>query len=118
MSDIGCELCGTYDVHLPCERCGQPVHIGSTIQCPHERAQAARGFLAYFDYGLGKQITCVGDINAAMRPQWNNDYVTKLDHRDMPASYYRELNERRAERKAHPDRPIPTPSRRKRYGHS
>ncbi len=100
MSDIGCYQCGTYDKHDPCERCGNVIHIGSTIQCPHEKANPTKGFLAYFDHGLGKYITGEGDRNVELRPKWNNDYVEHIQHRDLPASHYRDLNERRAERAA------------------
>jgi hypothetical protein len=104
VSEIGCQLCGTYDVHEPCERCGHPIHIGSTIQCPHERAGKTHGFEPFFHVGIGKYVTGVGDINQAMRPQWNDDHITQIQHRDMPESYYREMNERRAERKAEADK--------------
>ncbi len=100
MTELGCQECGIYAKHEPCEGCGRIVHIGEWPACPHGKAQAARGFEPYFDYGLGRMITGVGDIQAALRPQWNNDYMTKLDHRDKPESYYREVNERRAERAA------------------
>ncbi len=100
MSEIGCQHCGTYDIHPPCERCGFPVHIGSTVQCPHEKAVSTKGFEPHFDIGLGKYLTGEGDRNAALRPQWNKDYVTHLQPRDLPAVHYRELKQRRAERAA------------------
>ncbi len=104
MTELGCQQCGIYSKHEPCADCGQIVHIGEWPACPHGRAQSARGFQPYFDYGIGQYVTGVGDINKAMRPQWNGDYVTKLDHRDAPASQIREMNERRAERKANAEK--------------
>ncbi len=82
-----------------CENCGGTIEIGSWPFCPdHGRPYAQKGFEPYFDVGLGQVVTGTGDINKALRPQWENDYVVKLDHRDKPESYYRELNERRRER--------------------
>lgn len=95
---LGCLECGTYDAHPPCENCGVPIHIGSDYRCPHEKALPARGFEPHFDAGLGKHVTGWGDINAACRPHWENDHIVHVQPRDKPASYYRELADRRAAR--------------------
>lgn len=35
MTQLGCEQCGTYDKHEPCEKCGVVVHVGAWNYCPH-----------------------------------------------------------------------------------
>ena len=85
---------------MKCDDCQKELTVGEWPWCPHGRAQEAHGFEPYFDYGLGQTITGVGDIRKAMRPHWEQDQYIQLDHSDKPASYYKEMNERRAERRA------------------
>lgn len=94
-----CEVCGTGTPHEPCEDCGQIVHVGEWYACPHGYPGKTKGFEAFFDYGLGKMVTTIGDINAACRPHWENDQYVHIQPRDKSASYYRELNERREARR-------------------
>ncbi len=100
MSDIGCQVCQTYDIHEPCARCGNPIHIGSTVQCPHEKAGPTKGFESYYDWGLGKQIDGAGDRNRELRPKWHKDHMVHIQPRDLPSTHYKEVAERRAERAA------------------
>ena len=83
---------------MKCDQCGHELQIGDHPWCPHGKPTAHKGFLAYDDIQLGQRITGWGDINKAMRPQWNQDHIEQIQPRDLPASYYRELKERRAER--------------------
>ncbi len=78
---IGCKQCGTYGKHEPCEKCGVPIHIGSAIQCPHERVSPSKGFEPFFSISLGEQINGIGDIKKACRPKWENDYVVHLQEK-------------------------------------
>lgn len=85
---------------MKCESCGGTIEIGSWPFCPdHDRPSPSKGFEAYYDYGLDQVVTGYGDIKKACRPQWNNDHITQIQPRDKPASYYRELNERREEKR-------------------
>jgi hypothetical protein len=85
---------------MTCDDCQKEMQIGDWPYCPHGRAQEAHGFEPYFDVALGQYVTGVGDIKKAMRPHWEQDQYIQLDHRDKGEAYYREMNERRAERRA------------------
>ena len=95
---LGCKRCGTYERHEPCPDCGNAQHIGDDYRCPHGPALRSKGFVPYYDIGLDRHVTTIGDINAACRPHWENDHVVHLQPSDKPDSYYRELNERREAR--------------------
>lgn len=83
-----------------CPNCGETLTIGSWPFCgDHGKPTASKGFEAFYHIGIGREVTGVGDINQAMRPHWDGDKYIHLQHRDKPDVYYRELNERRAERK-------------------
>lgn len=81
-----------------CENCGAAFTVGEWPFCPHGEAYKTKGFEPYFDVALGVQVNTPGDRNKALRPRWENDHIVHLQPRDKPASYYRELNERRRER--------------------
>ena len=98
---LGCKRCGTYAKHVPCPDCGHIQHIGAAIQCPHGEISKTKGMEPFFDYGLGRVVTTIGDINAECRPKWENDNIVHIQPRDKSAAYYRELNERREARKHH-----------------
>jgi hypothetical protein len=84
---------------VKCNNCGETLEIGSWPFCPdHGKPARAKGFEPYFDEVLGKYVTGVGDINREFRPRWEGDYIVHLQPTDRPASYFRELAERRAER--------------------
>ena len=95
---------------MTCESCGGEIQIGSWPFCPdHQPVSPGKGFEPYFDHGLGQVVTGYGDIQKACRPHWQDDHVIHIQPRDNPPGYYRELNERRAERaererKHHADR--------------
>jgi hypothetical protein len=84
--EIGCAKCGTYDKHDdPCEKCGNVIHIGSTVHCPHDRAAPTKGFESYWDIQLTDhpvQITSLADRNKYMRPHWKDDHVIHFRDRD------------------------------------
>ncbi len=80
---MSCSVCGTGQKHEPCEDCGRIVHVG---------------FEPFFDEGLGMTVTGFGDINKECRPKWEQDHIVHIQPRDKSPQYYRELNERRAER--------------------
>ena len=96
---LGCRRCGIYAKHEPCDSCGRLVHIGEHPYCPHGKAGPSKGFEPYFDHGLGRMVTTIGDINAACRPHWEDDSLIHIQPRDKSAAYYRELNERREARR-------------------
>lgn len=84
MSDIGCLLCGTYGTHDPCPDCGHVIHIGSAVQCPHEKVGPSKGFEPYDDIGLTDhpvRINSPADRKKYMKPHWVNDYIVELRER-------------------------------------
>ena len=54
-----------------CSVCGLPIKIGDwpcvSTPRPHERSVQTAPFIAYFDEGLGREITSLGDRWAEMR---------------------------------------------------
>ena len=95
---LGCQQCGTYSAHEPCSDCGKIVHIGEWPKCPHGKPSLSKGLEPFFDFGLGKTITTMGDINAACRPHWEGDNIVHIQPTGKSDSYYKQLNERRAEK--------------------
>lgn len=93
---------------MTCETCGHEIQIGEWPFCGdgknvHERPAPSKGFEPYYDFNIAEEpvlISNPGDRTKHLKPKWNNDYVEHIQPRDLPASYYRELNERRAERAA------------------
>ena len=86
-----------------CEKCGRVVRIGDWPLCgdaknSHGVANPSKGFLAYYDDNLMKTITNPGDRNVEFKPHWERDHIVKIEPKDHPAQYYRELNDRRRER--------------------
>ncbi len=97
---IGCQQCGTYEKHEPCPDCGETQHMGDDYRCPHGRAFQHKGFEAYYDIGLGIQVTDPGDRNKELRPKWERDNIVHLQPADRGSNYYKELSERREERRS------------------
>ncbi len=85
-----------------CEKCGSIVRIGEWPFCdgngPHGFPVASKGFEPYYDDNLMKTITNPGDRNVEFKPHWERDHIVKIEPKDHPAQYYRELNDRRRER--------------------
>lgn len=85
-----------------CEGCGAEIQVGSWPFCPdHGKPTPSKGFEAYVDENISDRpvtITGQGDRNKLLRPHWENDHIVHVQPRDKPASYYRELNDRRAAR--------------------
>ncbi len=74
----GCEIVIKPTPEL-CTVCGLPLEVGdwpcvTTIR-PHGKSVQTSAFAAYFDQGLGREVTGLGDRHAAMREK-------KLDYRD------------------------------------
>lgn len=72
-----CRACASRGVEelesFLCQVCGLPIAVGewgciTTIR-PHGKSVQTHAFVAYFDYGLGKEITSLGDRHSAMRPE-------------------------------------------------
>ena len=82
-----------------CDVCQQRLEIGDFPFCPHGKPTPSKGFEPHYDYGLDQYVTTPGDRNKAMRPYWENDHIVQLQPRDKPAVYWKELAERRAERR-------------------
>ena len=88
---------------MKCDKCGYELRVGDWPYChgdrnDHGKPTAHKGFLAYDDIQLGQRVTGWGDINKACKPKWNQDHIEQIQPRDLPASYYRELKERREAR--------------------
>ena len=101
-SKLGCERCGTYAAHEPCEQCGQPIHIGAWYECPHEPMYKSKGFEAFECFTVADHpvtITTPGDMKKYMKPHWQNDHIVELAFRDKPDSHYRDLADRREARR-------------------
>lgn len=75
-----------------CEVCGLPIAVGdwpcvTTIR-PHGKSVQTDPFKPYFDVGLGKEITSLGDRRAAMRGEIDDvsgERRNKLDYREKLA---------------------------------
>ncbi len=83
---------------MTCDDCGKEIVIGEWPYCPHGHPSLTKGFEPYFDDNLQVQITNPGDRNKAMRPYWENDHIVRIEPKERPAGYFRELNDRRRER--------------------
>ena len=88
-----------------CDKCGAELEVGSWPFCGdrknvHGKPSPSKGFLAYFDDGLGKSVTGWGDINKECRPRWEGGKLIHLQPRDKPEKYYKELIEKRRDRDA------------------
>lgn len=77
--DVDCPKCGIHERfkimdarHDPCDTCGGPIELLFTSSTP------SKGFEAYFDMGLGVEVTGIGDRKVVMRRE-------KLDYRDHPS---------------------------------
>lgn len=57
----------------PCQVCGKPIRVGEwgciTRVVAHGPSVQTTAFAAYFDVGLGKEVTGLGDRHVAMRPE-------------------------------------------------
>ena len=85
-----------------CEMCGLEYGIGAWPLCPHGIPRGhLHDFRAYTDFNISDkpvEITSLAQKQRLLRPHWKDDYVVHVQPRDKPDSYYRELNDRRAER--------------------
>jgi len=84
-----------------CEACGKAVAIGEWPYCPHGQAMPSKGFEPFWDEHVADTpvlITNPGDYRKYLKPHWKNDNLEHVQRRDKPASYFRELNDRRAYR--------------------
>lgn len=61
---------------MRCERCSQELQVGDWPFCPHGTSVQTNAFASYFDWGLGRPITGLGDRHRAMRE-------LHLDYRDL-----------------------------------
>ncbi len=87
--DRKCKQCGREwervstiaDRMAPCETCG-----GEVLEVWKPSVQNAYGFVAYWDYGLGREITGLGDRHQEMRAQ-HLEYRDKMSKGDMSARH-------------------------------
>jgi hypothetical protein len=83
-----------------CAVCGKPIQIGEWpcvyTPRPHERSVQTAPFVAYYDHGLGMEITGLGDRQAEMRRN-NLHYREHPSKGDLSARRDR-LEERRRAR--------------------
>lgn len=87
---------------MKCDDCGKAVQIGDWPYCPHEKANASKGFEPFVDWNVSDKpvtITNPGDYRKYFKPHWENDNLVHVQPRDKSASYYRELNDRREARR-------------------
>jgi hypothetical protein len=75
-------------VHL-CQVCGQPIAVGEwpciVTPRPHRRSVQTAPFASYFDVGLGREVTSLGDRWAAMKGVTTCDgevVSERLEYRD------------------------------------
>ncbi len=88
---------------MKCDTCGHELQIGEWPFCEglgntHERPARSKGFESYYDDNLMTQINNPGDRNKALRPYWENDHIVRIEPKERPAGYFRELNDRRRAR--------------------
>lgn len=87
---------------MKCDTCDTILEIGMWPFCPdHGKPTASKGFEPYYDENISDKpvwISTPGDRNKYLKPHWENDHIVHVQPKDRPASYYRELNERRAHR--------------------
>jgi hypothetical protein len=84
-----------------CDGCHKELTIGEWPWCPHGFPEKSKGFEPYWDENISDHpvlISNPGDRNKHLRPHWEGDYLVHVQPKDRPASYFRELNDRRAAR--------------------
>ena len=85
-----------------CQVCGLPIRVGE-YPCiltprPHGKSVQTTPFSTYFDYGLGKEITSLGDRWQAMK-EGHLDYRDKMSKGALSARRDRiEARKREAQR--------------------
>ena len=88
---------------MKCDTCGEEITIGCWPWCgginDHGKPETRKAMEPYFDVALGAQISNPGDRNKLMRPRWDNDQYIHIVPRDLPSSHYKEVAEKRAERR-------------------
>ena len=89
----------------PCPECRKPLEIGEWPYCPHGFPGAGvfgfKPHAPYVDYNISTEpvtITNPGDKAKYLRPYWENDHIIKVEPKERPNGYYRELNDRRRAR--------------------
>lgn len=60
---------------VTCAKCGGVIEIGDWPFCPHGKSVQTHAFEAYFDYGLGCEVTSLSQRLSLMRER-------KLTYRD------------------------------------
>jgi len=89
---------------MKCDDCGHDIQIGEWPFCNHGRPTPSKGFEPYWDENIATEpvwISDPGDRNQRMRPHWENDHMVHVQPRERPDSYFKDLAERREERRKH-----------------